>query len=178
MKALAVSSRDFKTKTLVATYKAIVRPIFNYASPIWFTQVPSSHLDKLEVIHNKALRIATGCHQTLHLLYRPPPPPFKATLQASWLILQHSKRPASKKWRPQRPSHHFWWRAGGSSLSLSQTPPMRPDDTGDRPVPGIQQSAHGHSPSNWPSRTTAAPVLAKSASFYATARGSSPTATP
>ena len=62
MKALAGSSWGFATETLVATYKAIVHPILNYAAPIWFTQVSSTHLDKLEVIQNKALRIATGCH--------------------------------------------------------------------------------------------------------------------
>ena len=44
-------------------YKAIVRPILNYAAPICFTQKSSSHLDKLEVIQNKALRVGTGCHQ-------------------------------------------------------------------------------------------------------------------
>ena len=47
---------SFRTETIVSTYKAIVRPILN----IWFTQVSSSHLEKLEVIQNKALRIATG----------------------------------------------------------------------------------------------------------------------
>ena len=62
-KALAWSSWGFTTETLVATYKAIVCPILNYAALIWFTQISSSHLDKLEVIQNKALRIATGCHQ-------------------------------------------------------------------------------------------------------------------
>ena len=63
MKATAGSNWGFTTETLVATYKAIVRPILNYAAPIWFTQVSSSHLDKLEVIQNKVLRIATGYHQ-------------------------------------------------------------------------------------------------------------------
>ena len=29
---------------------------------IWFTQVGSSHQDKLMVPHNKAVRITTGCH--------------------------------------------------------------------------------------------------------------------
>ena len=42
---------------------AIVRAILNYAAPIWFMQVSSTHLDKLEVIQNKDLRIATSCHQ-------------------------------------------------------------------------------------------------------------------
>ena len=63
MKATAGSNWSFTTETLVATYKAIVRPILNYAARILFTQLPSSHLDKLEVIQNKFLRIATGCHQ-------------------------------------------------------------------------------------------------------------------
>ena len=59
MKALSVSSWGYTSETLVATYKAIVRPILNYAAPIWFTQISSSHLDKLEVIQNKAPRVAT-----------------------------------------------------------------------------------------------------------------------
>ena len=63
MEALAGSSWGFKTETLVAAYKAIVRPIMNYATRIWFTQVSSTNLDKLEVIQNKALRITTGWHQ-------------------------------------------------------------------------------------------------------------------
>ena len=45
MKASAGSSWGITTKTLVATYKDIMRPIPNYAAPIWFTQVSSSHLD-------------------------------------------------------------------------------------------------------------------------------------
>ena len=63
MKALAESSLIFSTETLVAMYKAIKLPILNYATPIWFNQVSSTHLNKLEVIQNKALRNATGCNQ-------------------------------------------------------------------------------------------------------------------
>ena len=51
------------TESLMATYNFIVHPIINYAAPVWFTQVSSYHLDKLEVIQNRALRIATCCHQ-------------------------------------------------------------------------------------------------------------------
>ena len=40
-----------------------MRNILSYATPIWLTQMSSSHLGKLEVILNKALRIATGCYQ-------------------------------------------------------------------------------------------------------------------
>ena len=70
MKALAGSNWGFTTEIMVASYKAIVRPILSYATPNWFTQVSSSQLGKLEVIQNKALRIATGYHQkaaTSHL---------------------------------------------------------------------------------------------------------------
>ena len=55
MKALAVSNWGFTTETLVATYKAIVRPILNYAAPIWCTKLSSSHLDKSDVVKNKVL---------------------------------------------------------------------------------------------------------------------------
>ena len=63
MKALAGSSWGFTTETLVATNKAIVLPILNHAAPIWFTQISSSHLDKLEVIQNKNPGVTTRCHQ-------------------------------------------------------------------------------------------------------------------
>ena len=46
-KALAGSNWGFTTETLVATYKAIVSSILEYAFPIWFTQVSSSNLDIL-----------------------------------------------------------------------------------------------------------------------------------
>ena len=64
-------------QNLGGTYKAIVRPIIFYPPPpIGFTPVSSSHLDKLEVIQNKVLRIATGCHQKAeasHLITETPP---------------------------------------------------------------------------------------------------------
>ena len=62
MKTLAGSNWGFTTGTLMASYKIYVRPIVNYATSIWFTLVSSMHLDKLDVIHNKALMIVSGCH--------------------------------------------------------------------------------------------------------------------
>ena len=61
MKALAGLSWGFTTETLVSP--SFVCPILNYAAPICFTEVFSTHLDKLEVIQNKALRMATSCNQ-------------------------------------------------------------------------------------------------------------------
>ena len=60
MKALAGSYWGFITETLVAIYKAIVRLILNYTVPTCFTQESSTHMDKLEVIPNKGLRIAVA----------------------------------------------------------------------------------------------------------------------
>ena len=60
LKALAGTSWGFSKETLVGTYKAITRPILNYAAPIWQPSIKSSHLDKMEVVQNSALRIATG----------------------------------------------------------------------------------------------------------------------
>ena len=39
-----------------------MRSILNYTTSIWFIQVSSTHLDKFEMIKNKALRIPTSCH--------------------------------------------------------------------------------------------------------------------
>ena len=63
MKALVGLSWGFMNEALVATYKAVMRPIINYAAPSGSPNIFSAHLDKLEVIQNKALRIATGCCQ-------------------------------------------------------------------------------------------------------------------
>ena len=46
-----------------------MRPILNYATPIWFTQVSSSHLGKHEVIQSKTQRIAPGCYQKVAASY-------------------------------------------------------------------------------------------------------------
>ena len=60
MKALAGSNWSFTTETLVVIYKAIVCPIINYTATIWFTQVSSTHMDKLEMIQSKGLRIVVA----------------------------------------------------------------------------------------------------------------------
>ena len=60
-KALSGSSWGFSTETY---NKAIVRPILNKAAPFGSQKGPPPIcLDKLEVTHNKTLRIETGCHQ-------------------------------------------------------------------------------------------------------------------
>ena len=107
MKATAGSNWGFTTETLVATYKAIVRLILNYAAPIWFTQVPSSHLDKIEVIQNKVLRIATGYHQKVvvsHLRAETGVLPLRAHLG---LCSQQFYASALQPLHPQSPNRHL-----------------------------------------------------------------------
>ena len=52
-------------ETKLATYKAITRPVLDYASTIWSPNASETNIDKLQIVQNTALRIATGCtHDT------------------------------------------------------------------------------------------------------------------
>ena len=52
-------------ETILATYKAITRPILEYDSIIWSPNASNTNIDKLQIVQNTALRIATGCtHDT------------------------------------------------------------------------------------------------------------------
>ena len=155
MKAVSRSSWGFLTETLVGTYEAIVCPILNYAAPTWFTKGSSSHLDKLELVQNKALRIETGYHQKAAVSY------FRAETGPS-LSVTSSSTPLPPDPRPLRATLHasyhwtlraLWFKGddvpmsptlrgcpGRALLFSSQTPPTCPDDWGERPVSGTHQS--------------------------------------
>jgi hypothetical protein len=62
LKALAGTSWGQDKETMLITYKSICRSILEYATPIWSPQVSDTNWGKLQVIQNKALRIATGCY--------------------------------------------------------------------------------------------------------------------
>ena len=61
MKAVAGSTWGQDKETLVLTYKALGRSILEYAVPIWSPIIPKSSWDKIQVVQNQALRVATGC---------------------------------------------------------------------------------------------------------------------
>jgi hypothetical protein len=63
MKALAGTSWGHQKETQLVTYKALVRPIIDNASPVWYPNSCQSSLDTLQRAQNKALRIATGSHK-------------------------------------------------------------------------------------------------------------------
>jgi len=48
-------------ETLTNTYKTITRPILEYGSTIWSPLISDTNLNKLQIIQNLALGIATGC---------------------------------------------------------------------------------------------------------------------
>ena len=63
LKAVAGSSWGYETETLLNTYNSLIRPILNYAAPIWYPAAAPSNIQKLQVIQNQALRICLGCHK-------------------------------------------------------------------------------------------------------------------
>ena len=64
LRALSNSSFGKDKDCLVATYKAFIRPIIDYAAPIVYPQYSAASLKRLQIIQNKSLRLATGCHMS------------------------------------------------------------------------------------------------------------------
>ena len=61
LRALAGTTWGQHPETIVITFKSLIRSLFSYAAPVWFPNITASSLDKLQVVQNNALRIATGC---------------------------------------------------------------------------------------------------------------------
>ena len=61
LRALAGTTWGQHPETIVITFKSLIRSLFSYATPVWFPNITASSLDKLQVVQNNALRIATGC---------------------------------------------------------------------------------------------------------------------
>ncbi|XP_049316536.1 uncharacterized protein LOC125779305 [Bactrocera dorsalis] len=61
LKSLAGSTWGKDKETLLATYKAIGRPVLNYAAPIWSPRCRGTQMRKLQTCQNTALRTSTGC---------------------------------------------------------------------------------------------------------------------
>jgi hypothetical protein len=62
MKALSGTSWGHQKETQVITFKSLIRSIISYACPVWFPNLAQEHINSLQVVQNKALRIATGAH--------------------------------------------------------------------------------------------------------------------
>jgi hypothetical protein len=62
LKALSGTTYGKDKETLLQTYKAIGRPIIDYACPAWIPVTSKSNLNRLQTVQNAALRTITGCH--------------------------------------------------------------------------------------------------------------------
>ena len=56
IKALTATGWGKQKKTLMATYKAVMRPALEYASSIWSHLASSTSINQLQVMHNATLR--------------------------------------------------------------------------------------------------------------------------
>ena len=61
IKALTSTTWGKQKETIIATYKAITRPILEYVSTIWSPLASDTNINKLQITQNTALKIATGC---------------------------------------------------------------------------------------------------------------------
>ena len=99
IKALTATGWGKQKETLMATYKAVMRPDLEYASSIWSPVASSTSINKLQVMQNAALRTATGCTQDTNIQH----------LHDEILILpihEHQQLHASQyKQKTQHPSH-------------------------------------------------------------------------
>ena len=59
IKAITETRRGKQKETLMATYKAVMRPALEYASSIWSPLASLTSINKLKVMHNAAWRPAT-----------------------------------------------------------------------------------------------------------------------
>ena len=67
IKALTATGYGKQKETVMATYKAAMRPSLEYASSIWSAPASLTSINKLQVIQNAALTTATGCTQDTNI---------------------------------------------------------------------------------------------------------------
>ena len=67
IKALTGTTWGKQKETLVATYKAVMRPTLEYASSIWSPMASPTSINKLQVMQNAALRACTGCTHDMNI---------------------------------------------------------------------------------------------------------------
>ena len=99
IKALTATGWGKQKETLMATYKAVMRPALKCASSIRSLLATSTIINKLQVMQNAALRTATGCTQDTNIQHL-----HDETLTIS--IHEHLQLHASQyKQKTQHPSH-------------------------------------------------------------------------
>ena len=67
IKTLTATGWGKQKETLMAIYKAVMRPALEYASSVWSPIASSTSINKLQVMQNAALRTAIGCTQDTNI---------------------------------------------------------------------------------------------------------------
>ena len=67
IKLLTATRWGKQKETIMASYKAVMRPALDYASSIWSPLAFSTSINKLKVMQNAALGTATGCTQDTNI---------------------------------------------------------------------------------------------------------------
>ena len=67
IKTLTATWWGKQKETLMATYKAVMRPALEYASSVWSPIASSTSINKLQFMQNAALRTATGFTQDTNI---------------------------------------------------------------------------------------------------------------
>ena len=62
LRALSDTSFGKDKECLVLSFKAFIRTLFDYCTPIVYPIYSPSSIERLQRVQNKALRLATGCH--------------------------------------------------------------------------------------------------------------------
>ena len=93
IKTLITTGWAKQEETLMATYKAVMRPALKYASSKWPPLASSTSINKLKAMPNATLRTATGCTQNTHTSHARAPTSQRATKQ---IETQHPSHPLDK----------------------------------------------------------------------------------
>ena len=64
LKIITSSNIDHNKQLSITTYKQFIRPVLNYASPVWYPSLSKKNINTLQTTQNKALRNITGCTST------------------------------------------------------------------------------------------------------------------
>ena len=62
LRALSDTAFGHDKECLLATYKAFIRSLFDYAAPIVFPNYSRTSIERLQKIQNRSLRLVLGCH--------------------------------------------------------------------------------------------------------------------
>ena len=91
-------------ETIMATYKAVMRPALEYASSVWSPIASSTSINKLQVMQNAALRTATGCTQDTNIQHLHDE---TLTLPIHEDLQLHASQYKQKTQHPSHPLHKY-----------------------------------------------------------------------